>query len=742
MHVLVRQGIDKALTIYIDSILITVEEFRKLIDEKFKVAPERQRLLFRGRELEDGKRFHDYKIKQNDLIQLVSRILQSELPSVAPVSNKVVEEKPKDKFEDSSDSKYYRVGDLVDGQDITHGAWFEGEIVRIVKNPESTNTKAGQSSQTTSNNNLENLKDDGLLYLVKFKVSSDDEPMELKLACIRPRARTKLNIDDLKPGQRVMVNYNTDDIKERGYWYDLEISDIKSGRKVKHLIGTLYMGHENVREEDCKVVQLEDIYQVETHKLLTDRTDADEKLMKTDTELRYLAFYCLKCRDDNSKDCKNCGCSVCSKKDNADNIILCDECDKGYHIQCLTPPLDKLPEEDNWYCPECKTDVNSIVKSGSTTKQQVRNVNTSKDWGRGMACAGRTTTCTIVPPDHFGAIPGVPVGTCWKYRIQASEAGVHRPPVSGIHGKATIGAFSIVLAAGYEDDKDDGLEFTYTGSGGRDLSGNKRTAEQNHDQKLTRENEALAKNCNIPLNQKGGEAKDWKKGKPVRVIRSEKLVKHNPKYAPKEGLRYDGIYKVVKYWQQTGQSGFKVWRYLLKRDDPAPAPWEENGVTLPIIYPDNYLEAQNEKLSKKRKAEDSSSKATKKQKSDDAKSESSPVVIPEHKLTEEQSEKISKDTINKKLWDLCLEKLPEGEKKFVDCVQSTFACIICQEICVKPITTPCLHNMCLSCMKRSFAAEVYTCPYCRQDLTKEYKFKINEELSAILKCLLPGYDAR
>jgi E3 ubiquitin-protein ligase UHRF1 len=38
------------------------------------------------------------------------------------------------------------------------------------------------------------------------------------------------------------------------------------------------------------------------------------------------------------------------------------------------------------------------------------------------------------------------------------------------------------LAGGYEDDTDDGMEFIYTGSGGRDLSGNKRTAEQSCDQ--------------------------------------------------------------------------------------------------------------------------------------------------------------------------------------------------------------------------------------------------------------------
>lgn len=44
------------------------------------------------------------------------------------------------------------------------------------------------------------------------------------------------------------------------------------------------------------------------------------------------------------------------------------------------------------------------------------------------------------------------------------------------------------FTGGYEDDTDNGFEFTYTGSGGRDLSGNKRTADQSSDQTLTREN--------------------------------------------------------------------------------------------------------------------------------------------------------------------------------------------------------------------------------------------------------------
>lgn len=55
---------------------------------------------------------------------------------------------------------------------------------------------------------------------------------------------------------------------------------------------------------------------------------------------------------------------------------------------------------------------------------------------------------------------------------------------------------------------------------------------------------ALALNCSAPINEKhGAEAKDWRAGKPVRVVRSVKGGKHS-KYAPLEGNRYDGIYKV------------------------------------------------------------------------------------------------------------------------------------------------------------------------------------------------------
>ena len=59
-----------------------------------------------------------------------------------------------------------------------------------------------------------------------------------------------------------------------------------------------------------------------------------------------------------------------------------------------------------------------------------------------------------------------------------------------------------------------------TGSGGRDLSGNKRTAPQSFDQELTKTNAALASNCAAKFDKVDGAdaGNQWKKGKPIRCF--------------------------------------------------------------------------------------------------------------------------------------------------------------------------------------------------------------------------------
>merc|ERR1719318_2042713 len=286
----------------------------------------------------------------------------------------------------------------------------------------------------------------------------------------------------------------------------------------------------------------------------------------------------------------------------------------AFHLACIK--LAAMPEEDEWFCKDCKN-IDDTVKLGekiATGKKKSKmaskqdNGRKERDWGKGFATVGRTKTCSKVTKNHFGPIPGVEVGMSWLFRLQVSEEGIHRPHVAGIAGTAAEGCPSLVLGGGYEDDEDHGDWFTYTGSGGRDLSGNKRTAPQSSDQELTRTNAAIARNCKARFdNKNGGDAGEaWKKGKPIRVVRGYKGAKHS-KYAPEEGNRYDGIYKCVRYWPQKGASGFIVWRYEIRRDDPTPAPWSKEGkkrmeeLGYELIYPEGYLEAEAEKEKAKEK---------------------------------------------------------------------------------------------------------------------------------------------
>ena len=45
-------------------------------------------------------------------------------------------------------------------------------------------------------------------------------------------------------------------------------------------------------------------------------------------------------------------CQVCGSASMADPMLLCDGCDNGYHLQCLQPPLERIPVGD-WFCPTC-----------------------------------------------------------------------------------------------------------------------------------------------------------------------------------------------------------------------------------------------------------------------------------------------------------------------------------------------------------------------------------------------------
>ncbi|XP_038137947.1 E3 ubiquitin-protein ligase UHRF2-like isoform X1 [Cyprinodon tularosa] len=745
----------------------------------------------------------------------------------------------------------YKINELVDCRDVSIGAWFEacienvtvspkGQITptkgKVGRPPKRTNGKLeadqaqalgqGQITDCNRNNPVLNSESNGastsktdsttetkekeedIAYHIKYEDYPEHGVVEIRSVDVRPRARTLLKWDQLQVGLKVMVNYNMETPDERGFWYDAEIVTInQTSRTNKELRVNILLGGPEDVIGDCKVHFLDEIYQVEK--------PGARPLSSADGQFkRKSGPECKHCKADPEAECRFCSCCVCGGKQDAHMQLLCDECNMAFHIYCLNPPLANIPDDEDWYCPTCKNDTSEVVKAGEKLKASKKKAKmpsatteSQRDWGKGMACVGRTKECTIVPSNHYGPIPGIPVGTTWKFRVQVSEAGVHRPHVGGIHGRSNDGSYSLVLAGGFEDEVDRGDEFTYTGSGGRDLSGNKRIGEHCFDQTLTHMNRALALNCDAPLNDKdGAESRNWRAGKPVRVVRSSK-GRRISKYAPEEGNRYDGIYKVVKYWPEIGKCGYLVWRYLLRRDDLEPAPWTPEGLErikklgLAVQYPPGYLAAMANKTKKEacarpgrggrskhypgrgrprrpkikaKEVEEEEGAAAAEDEEEDVEggeapeaqmeedapqsngepkttgetAEPSPETEPPSKrvkieetfqLTEQQQQLIQDDTANKKLWSEAMEHLKEGPN-FLRKLEQIFMCVCCQELAFQPITTVCSHNVCKTCLQRSFRAAVYTCPACRHDLGKDYVMNQNKKLQILLDQFFPGYS--
>ena len=46
-------------------------------------------------------------------------------------------------------------------------------------------------------------------------------------------------------------------------------------------------------------------------------------------------------------------CKICRHNGIGTTLILCDDCNVGYHLQCLRPSLSEVPE-GHWSCLACK----------------------------------------------------------------------------------------------------------------------------------------------------------------------------------------------------------------------------------------------------------------------------------------------------------------------------------------------------------------------------------------------------
>ena len=47
-------------------------------------------------------------------------------------------------------------------------------------------------------------------------------------------------------------------------------------------------------------------------------------------------------------------CKICGFGDKEDQILICDDCDNGFHMKSLRPAVLEIPPE-NWYCDGCRS---------------------------------------------------------------------------------------------------------------------------------------------------------------------------------------------------------------------------------------------------------------------------------------------------------------------------------------------------------------------------------------------------
>ncbi|GIL72298.1 hypothetical protein Vretifemale_2674 [Volvox reticuliferus] len=365
--------------------------------------------------------------------------------------------------------------------------------------------------------------------------------------------------------------------------------------------------------------------------------------------------------------------------------------------------------------------------------------------GMANACSGSLKmTC---PPDHFGPIGpefdprrnrGLVVGDMFPNRMTCRMWNAHLPHVAGIAGQSRIGAQSVVLSGGYVDDVDEGDYFLYTGSGGKNLEGNKRNGAHDRDQEFTRYNMALKKSC--------------EQGLPVRVIRSskEKRSAYAPKVTQESGqdaghtkgdnndddsdeedeeegnkeadgsegeeeeeegaedgslkmakaiannpVRYDGVYRILACWRGKGAENYLVCRYLFVRCDNAPAPWsmDDGGDKPDISIPARALK---EIEAAKAMGEDVTYMTTKPAWDYDP-------VVEEWTWTRPppRGEKPAKrkEPLEKQI------KAAQRDLKKQQQLMKMYICPLCNLHSTRPVYTPCGHLFCLECLKGKFEAD-------------------------------------
>ncbi|XP_031716996.1 tyrosine-protein kinase BAZ1B isoform X2 [Anarrhichthys ocellatus] len=72
---------------------------------------------------------------------------------------------------------------------------------------------------------------------------------------------------------------------------------------------------------------------------------------------------------------ENARCKVCRRKGDDEKLILCDECNKAFHLFCLRPALYGIPTGE-WLCPACQP---TVARRGSRSRNYNQDTDEEED---------------------------------------------------------------------------------------------------------------------------------------------------------------------------------------------------------------------------------------------------------------------------------------------------------------------------------------------------------------------------
>ncbi|KNA22432.1 hypothetical protein SOVF_033790 [Spinacia oleracea] len=97
-------------------------------------------------------------------------------------------------------------------------------------------------------------------------------------------------------------------------------------------------------------------------------------------------------------------CNVCGVVGTAIDLLICDECEKAFHISCFNPCIKKIPDDD-WYCQPCSKKKHNLLKERAIRRSSI--IRTGKG---SVSSEGDFSPIALMLNDSQPYITGVRVG--------------------------------------------------------------------------------------------------------------------------------------------------------------------------------------------------------------------------------------------------------------------------------------------------------------------------------------------